>query len=323
MRRALIATLALCAACAPVENPAGAALSAVPAAIDLPGDNLHPESVAIGPGGVAYVSGMNGAVLRVKLATGAVEQWIAPGTFGAGALFGVLADTRNQMLWTCTNDFSARGVSVAGADAGSWLKGFDLKTGAGRISLKLPGEGAICNDMAVGANGTVYIADTKHPRILRWQQGSTALEIWAEDTVFGADGGLDGLAFGSDGDLYINNVRTGALFRVALEQGGKAGTITPLKTSRPLLSPDGMRPVSGMQFALAEGGGIISLLDVTGDTVEVTTLAEGINQPTAVDVADGTVWYVQGQLTALFNPAAPRPALPFKLVPVSAKPARE
>ncbi len=285
--------------------------------IDLPGDRLHPESVSIAPDGTAYVSGMSGGVLRVNLATGAVTPWIAPGAFGSGALFGVLADTQNKLLWTCTNDFSARGVSVPGSDPGSVLKGFDLATGEGRVSLPLPDQGAVCNDMAVGKDGAVYVADTGHPRILRWTPGAKALEVWIEDPVF--DAGLDGLAFGGDGHLYINNVRTGALYRVALAGDGRAGAVTKLATSRPLGSPDGMRPLGGMDFAVAESQGRIARLSVKGDMVEVTTLAEGIASPTAVDVRDGTIWYVQGQVGALFNASAPRPDLPFRLTPVPAR----
>ena len=102
-----------------------AVAAGVPGAIDLPGDRLYPESVSIAPDGTAYVGSMSGGVLRVPLRTGKPEQWIKPGAFGSGALFGVLADTRNKLLWTCTNDFTARGVKVEGADAGSFLKGFD------------------------------------------------------------------------------------------------------------------------------------------------------------------------------------------------------
>jgi len=281
--------------------------------IDLPGDRLYPESVSITPDGTAYVGSMNGGVVRLALASGKAEQWIAPGAFGSGAIFGVLADTRNKLLWTCTNDFRARGVTVPGSDAGSVLKGFDLATGQGKVSLPLPGTGPICNDMAVGKDGAVYVADTGQPRILRWTPGATALEIWIEDPVLG--GGLDGLAFGDDGHLYINNVRTGALYRVAMASGGKAGAVTTLTTSRPLGSPDGMRPLGGTDFAVAESQGRVSRLSVKGDTVEVTTLAEGI-RPTGLDVHRGTIWHVQGQLGALFNPGTQSTTLPFRLTPV-------
>jgi sugar lactone lactonase YvrE len=287
-----------------------------PKAIDLPGDRLFPESVSIAPNGTAYVGSVNGGVLRVTLATGKAEAWIKPGAYGSGALFGVLADTRNKLLWTCTNDLHARGVTVSGADAGSWLKGFDLATGQGKLSLALS-EGSICNDMAVGKDGSVYVTDTGHPRILRWKPGASALDTWVEDPVFAA--GLDGLAFGSDGNLYVNNVRNGMFFRVAMGADGKAGTITKLTPSRALGSPDGMRPLGGLDFALAEGQGRITRLSVKGDSVEATTLAEGIAQPTGVAPNGNTIWYVQGQLGALFNPNAPQPKLPFQLAPVAAR----
>lgn len=299
------------------EQPDAESTAAALQTVDLPGDQLFPESLAIGPENSVFISGMNGQILRVDIADGKVSEWAAPGTYGAGPLFGVLADTRNNMLWACSNDFSARGVSVEGADAGSWLKGFDLASSEGKVSLKMPGASAVCNDMAVGPDGALYITDTVSPRVLRWKPGATALEIWKEDVNLGKEGGLDGIAFGSDGHLYVNNVRTGQLFRIPRGQDGASGAIAEITPSRQLIEPDGMRPIDGMRFALAEGGGSISVLEIAGDKAQVTTLAEGVTQPTAVDVRGGTVWYVQGQLTALFNPDKPQPSRPFKLSSVS------
>lgn len=292
-----------------------------PTPIDLPGDRLFPESVSIAPDGTAYVSSMNGGVLRVAMNTGRAEAWIKPGAYGNGSLFGVLADTRNRMLWVCTNDFSARGLVVPGADAGHLLKGFDLRTGAGKVSLPLPGAHPVCNDMAVARDGSLLVTDTGAPQVLRWRPGAAALEVWLSDPALDAPqgGGLDGIAFGGDGNLYVNNVRSGDLFRVAVGADGAAGKVTKLILSRPLVSPDEMRPIGGMDFALAEGEGRIDRVTVTGDRAEVRTLAEGIASPTGVDVHGKALWYVQGQLSYLFDPAkrGSSPSLPFRLTPVA------
>lgn len=306
--------------------PVGAALVAAapaPVAIDLPGEHLHPESVSITPDGTAYVGSMYGGVLKVDLRTGRIARWLAAGAYGSGALYGVLADRRHGILWTCTNDFPGTALSVAGADPGHWLKGFSLATGKGVVSLPLPGDKPVCNDMALGRDGSLYVTDTGQPRILRWRPGATALEVWIDNPVFnppGKVGGLDGIAPGGDGALYVNNVRSGALYRVAIGADGAAGPVTMLTLSRPLASPDGMRPLGGLDFLLAEGKGTISRFSVSGDRAEITTLATGINQPTGVDSALDSGWYVQGQLSAIFRPADHTVDLPFRLTPVPLKP---
>ena len=101
---------------------------------------------------------------------------------------------------------------------------------------------------------------------------------------------------------------------------GKPGAVTELRPSRALARPDGMRPIPSGEFIVAEGAGKISRLSIDGDTVTVTTLAEGINQPTGADVGLGLGWYVQGQLGAIFRPAEGKAELPFRIVPVSLKP---
>lgn len=303
----------------PAEGKRQAALVSSTTPLPLPGERLFPESVAIDPAGEAFVSSMSGGVVRVSLNSGKARYFIAPGAFGTGPLFGVFVDTRNELLWTCSNEFP--GLVVAGADAGSWLKGFDLRTGKGRVSLKLPGAKPICNDIAVGPGGAVYVTDTRAPRILRWLPGADALEIWLESETLGpapSHGGLDGIAFGGDGELYLNNIRSGKLYRVTLTVDGKPDRIIELKLSRSLNSPDGMRSLGGGAFVLAEGDGKISRITVDGDFARIDTLADGIREPTSVDSYKGTAWFVQGHLSVLFRPGTtPPPALPFKLTPIA------
>jgi DNA-binding beta-propeller fold protein YncE len=95
--------------------------------IKLPGDHAYPESIAAAPDGMLYVSSPAlGGVWRIKPQSGAVEQWIKPGVFGTRSTLGVLVDTKANLLWVCSNDFSSAGIPGPSSEPGSFVKGFDL-----------------------------------------------------------------------------------------------------------------------------------------------------------------------------------------------------
>jgi sugar lactone lactonase YvrE len=283
-----------------------AGLVAVPASA-APGDialgkAVFPESLSSSRSGDLFIGSFRGGVLRVS-PQGKVSQWIAPGADGTRSIFGVLVDEPRHTVWLCSTDMSEYGIVAPGDQTGSWLKAFDLATGKITASYAVPRDNAHCNDIAVAADGTAYVTATG-PDVFRLKPGAKALELWVSDPRIQPPkaGGADGIAFGGDGQLYVNSIGGGLLFRIAIAADG-SGKVTQLTTSRPLVRPDGMRPISGNSFALAEGGGRISRVDISGDTAKITSLKEGLAGPTAVTVSGKTVWYVEGGLSWLFNPA--------------------
>ncbi len=284
-----------------------------PNGIDLPGPRAFPESITSTSDGSIFVGNFaEGGILRMK--NGKTEVWIKPGTFGSRSIYGVFADEKSGTLWACSNDLSRMGLTSVG-EPGSALKGFDLKTGAGKVSIEFPSGPGECNDVAVGKDGTLYVSDTGAPRVLRLAPGSKKLEVWATDARFDRKGSdTDGIAFGDDGQLYVNTYGDSHLYRIPLE-GKKAGRVTELQTSRPVMSTDGMRHEEGNQFLMVEGVGKLDRVVIDGDKATITTLREGLDEPTAVTVVGQTAWVSEGRLSYLFEPSkkGQQPALPFHL----------
>src|SRR5580700_8148187 len=109
-------------------------------AIEIPGDRAFMESITAGPDGTLYVSSLaSGGIARIKPGASKAEPWIKPGAFDSRSTFGVLVDERSNLLWVCSNDMSSVGVPGPSAVPGSFLKGFDLATGEGKVSAALPG----------------------------------------------------------------------------------------------------------------------------------------------------------------------------------------
>jgi hypothetical protein len=306
------------AALAVIVGVAGAA-SAAPSEVTLPGDRLFPESIAATRDGTLFIGSFaQGGILKAAPGAASAEPWITPGANDSRSTFGVLADEKSNTLWVCSNDMSARGIPGPGSAKGSGLEAFDLKTGAGKGRAVLPGDTTLCNDIAIGPDGAAYVTDTFMPHILRLAPGGTQLEVWATDPRFAVPtGGLDGIAFGSDGNLYVNTFSTDGLFKVEVKDG-KAGQITTLQTSRPLTHPDGLRPYGENSFLMIEGAGSLDLVTIKGDHADIKTLKDGLAEPVAVAQVDNTAWVAEGQLSFLLDPKKKdlKPRLPFHLVAV-------
>ena len=301
-------------------TPAGAR----PLSVALPGARAFPESVTSTSDGTLFIGRLGeGGIVRANLRTGAVEVFVAPGASGSRSITGVFADDTSRILWACSNDLSALGGPSGGRDHGSALKGFDLPTGAAERDIPVPGPSAFCNDIAVDASGSVYVTDSAGPNVLRLPAGASKFEVFASNPQFlppkAGSAGLDGIAFGGDGNLYVTTYAAGGLFRIDVD-GGRAGRVTKLHGPT-LTLPDALRLLGQRSFLLVEGGGALDRVDVEGDGFKAIPIRGGFSAPTSVTRVGSTAWVSEGQLSFFFDPSrkGQSPSLPFRIyaVPLS------
>jgi sugar lactone lactonase YvrE len=305
------AGLALMLGVAPGAARAQTAPIAVP-------DNSFPESLTSTKDGTIYVGSFNlGGVVKAAPG-GKAAQFIKPGAAGSRSVLGVLADEKSGMLYVCSNDITGFGVPGPGETKGAWLKAFDLAGGAPKGSYSLNDPKSLCNDITVGADGTTYVTDSLTPNVYSLKPGGSTLEVWATDPMWAPakDGvGLDGIAFGSDGNLYVTTYIPAALFRIAIKDG-KAGAITALKTSRPLDHADALRTF-GDGFLLIEGAGRLNKVTVKGDEAQIETIRDGFTEPVSVTQIGDTGWVAEGKLSHLIGDNKQKDPGPFAIKPVS------
>lgn len=294
---------------------------AAPPPIQLPGDRAFPENITASRNGTLYVGSLGaGGVIRVNPASGNARVWIEPGAFGSRSIFGVFADDRSNTLWACSNDLTGMGVMIPGSLSANALIGFDLKTGKGKIVVPLPGARTLCNDMAVGPDGSVFVTDSYNPQVLKLAPGSKQFEVFATSPEWQADAGkagLDGIAVGSDGNLYVDTFSAAEIFRIDMA-AGKAGNITRLTAPRQMVLTDAIRRLGDNSFLIIEGAGRLDRITITGDAFSVETLKDRFVGPTSVAQVGKTGWVSEGQLQFLFDPGkkGQGPSLPFRIYPV-------
>jgi streptogramin lyase len=280
-------------------------------------DKSFPESVTSTEDGTLYVGSFNlGGV--TKVASGKAEQFIKPGTGDSRSTLGVLADEKNAMLYVCSNDISGFGVPGPTDTKGAWLKTFDLASGTLKGSFALNDPKSLCNDIAVGNDGTAYITDSFTPNVYSLKPGGTALEVWATDPLLAPakDGvGLDGIAFGADGNLYVTTYIPAALFKITVKDG-KAGAVTALRSSRPLDHADAMRGF-GDSLLLIEGNGKLDKITIKGDDAEIETIKDGFTEPVSVTQVGDTAWVAEGKLSYIIGDNKGKDPGPFTLKPFS------
>lgn len=312
--RALLASVALMAssASAAMASPSD---TSNPAELAIPGGRVFPESLTATSDGTLIIGSLaEGNIYRAAPDASAAELWIKQADAGFLSVLGVLADEKSGTLWVCSTDLSALGVSVPG-EKPTQLKALDLQSGKVKASYPLPGDRTLCNDIAVGADGSAYVTDSFQPHVLRLKPGAKEFEVYATDERFlvknGA--GLDGIAFGGDGNLYVNLYNGNALFRIDVNQDGSAGKVTQLQPSQKIALCDGMRKFGNHQLLMIEGTGSLDIITPEGDKAKVQTVKDGYKVPVSVVQVGDVGWILEGQLGSLFDPKKNGPpTLPFK-----------
>jgi len=290
--------------------------------IPVPGTKAFPESITSTSDGVLFVGRVgDGGIVRVKPHTAESTVFVQPGAAGSRSILGVFADEASSTLWACSNDLSALGGSLAGSDTRSALKGFDLNTGDAKHSFSLPGSHAFCNDITVDGKGSVYVTDSANPTILKLSAGATTFDVFAQDAAFSppqGGAGLDGIAFGSDGNLYVTTYTAGELLRVEVKDG-RARRVTRLSGNRHLQFPDALRKLGDNSFLLVEGAGTLDRVVVKDNGFAVTPIYGNFSTPTSVALIGTTAWVTEGNTTYFFDISKKNvtPPLPFRIYAVS------
>jgi sugar lactone lactonase YvrE len=292
--------------------------AAAPQEILIPGDKVFPESMTSTPEGAVIIGSIGtGQIYRAKAGSGTAQVWIPAGTDAPAGYLGVFADPQHETLWACSLPVAGPGVAKP---VPSMLHAYDLTTGRAKGHYPYPTAGGVCNDAAVGADGTIYATDTSNMQVLRLKPGAAALEVWAGEGGFGPVGGvLDGIAVLGN-RVIVNALATSKLFSVPVGKAGKAGKITEVKLDQPLDRPDGMRSFGKNSLLVAQGGsagkGKLSLVTLKGDKGTVRVLSEGYpDTAVAVTVVGTTAYVLEGQFAAMRGPN-PVPVKPFKATAV-------
>lgn len=291
----------------------GIAGAAAQEAIQFADPATFPESVTATADGTVYVGSIATGNVYKSSGGATASVFISKADAGTAMVLGVLADEKSGTLWVC----STTGFQEGSPDAE--LKAVDLASGALKATYAFGAGSRVCNDIAVGADGTVYATSTSDGKIFALKPGASALTEWLGSTPELA-GGNDGIAFDADGSLYVNHVGNGTLFRVAMNADGSAGALTQITADRPLAGPDGMRPAAngGLWLAENQAPGRITHVAISGDTATLHVVKEGLESPTSMTQVGDTVWYIQTKFAYMFGDKKGQDPNPFLVEPVSA-----
>lgn len=276
-------------------------------------EDWYPESLAAGPDGSLYVgSWRQGAIARVRPDGSAPEVLVTPGSNGLANGQGVLVDARQGLIWICSGTLGHTTVPMTP----SALKSYDLKTGAPRGDYRLPDAG-YCNDLVQAADGTIFVTDSFHSRVLMLQPGGQNLETWVDDPALGTGDAkftLNGITQDGRGGIYVSAVMAvDYIFHIDRKADGSAGAIRRIMAPRVLRNVDAVRFVDDRHLVLFESnafgntgpyGGAITLATLDGGRITaLKTLVGGLNDPSSGVIADGRIWYIESKYGLLLSHA--------------------
>jgi hypothetical protein len=291
--------------------------AAPPQEIRIPGEKIFPESTTSAADGSVYFGSIGQKMIfRAKPGAATAEPFVQAGADGLESVFGVFADAKSNTLYACSGP-PVFGPPQPGAPPPkpAALRAFDLKTGAPKGNYPFPSAPSLCNDIALGPDGSAYATDTLGNQVLRLKKGAKELDVWVAKGEFPANAALDGISVLGQ-RVIVNALGASKLFSVSIEKDGSAGKPAEIILDKTISRPDGMRSFGKNSLLLIDGanGGELSKVTLTDNNAKLVVLKQGYpDGPVAVAVVGTTAYVLEGQLSGMMRRPGtePPPPKPF------------
>jgi hypothetical protein len=220
-------------------------------AFTLPQPDLITEGIAHDPAsGDFLVSSMHRRkILRVDKA-GVVRDFTTEGQDGLMAVSALAVDAPRRTLWASTHGVNFMTGFKPEDEGRSFVHEYDLGTGRLRRRLAVPAgvAGGHLSDLAVGPDGSLFVADPESGRVYHLARGQDALRVLVPP---GPLGSAQGLAAAADGRwLFVADYAQGVA-RVDVRTG--AVTLLEGPVDAALTGIDGLLYLDGELVAIQNG----------------------------------------------------------------------
>ena len=271
-------------------------------AIKLPADFQYPNGITRASDGTLYVGSVTSGRILIIKPEGISDLF--PGSSEIFASTSLRLDEKRGILWGTSPDFlgvpDSNGKIIRRQHR---IFAIDTRTGKVLRVILMP-DGGFGNDIALDAEGGMYLTDSSRPRIYYLAPQATRLRIWAENPRFSSKQiGLAGIARRTDGTSVVSMFSSGELLKVVPQPGGRVKVET-IALIRKLENPDGMQFAADGKLLVTEGsiasgnGRLLSINVFSSGTAPkpIETIAEGIESPVNLTVADNNVWVTESRI---------------------------
>ncbi|HBV0722495.1 TPA: SMP-30/gluconolactonase/LRE family protein [Serratia marcescens] len=286
----------------------------------------YPEGIAWNArAGAFLVSSLRGGQLGLVYPDGRYRRF----STGSGLITtsGMLVDAERNRVLVCNEDVGVSLNSTSGTrNRVAQVLEFNLDTGALQQTYDLSSLSrgpTLANDLALDAQGNIYVTDSFQPQIYKIDRATRQVSILVRsarlmpaDAPAAAQGTqpyLNGIVYHPDGYLIAADYTRGLLWKVTLDN---ASAISEIRLPQRLKGPDGLRLKNAHELVIVQsypgrkGGmsGNVTLLAssdgwASAHLAAVATPPE-LDGPTGAALRDGEVWVVNSRYPRLFADVA-------------------
>lgn len=286
----------------------------------------YPEGIAWNPrAGAFLVSSLRGGQLGLVYPDGRYRRF----STGKGLITtsGMLVDAERNRVLVCNEDVGVSLNSAPGTrNRVAQVLEFNLDTGALQQTYDLSSLSrgpTLANDLALDAQGNIYVTDSFQPQIYKVDRATRQVSILVRSArlmpaeipaaVQGTQPYLNGIVSHPDGYLIAADYTRGLLWKVTLDS---APAISEIRLPQRLKGPDGLRLKNAHELVIVQSfpgakgsmSGDVTLLSsndgwASAHITAVATPSE-LDGPTGAALRDGEVWVVNSRYPRLFADVA-------------------